>query len=200
MYRTRFMGGLNEPNVPDALRAKPRKRRANSLSVDVAIDARRCPPRGGTTCNPDCNKGAIDCRNVASGERQCRDREPRTLACRLRRCEQTSRPMEQRHARLIVQSAARTRRAAAPWSRPRQTHQHRVRGRRGRTRSPPVRAFAAAAPARRGAGRAARRARAGDLAGRPRYTDSKRSAATPAAPGQVPPLTPRKQPLAQRRR
>jgi len=29
VYRTRFMGGLNEPNVPDALRALRRKRRAS---------------------------------------------------------------------------------------------------------------------------------------------------------------------------
>jgi hypothetical protein len=29
VYRTRFMGGLNEPNVPDALRAVCRKPRAS---------------------------------------------------------------------------------------------------------------------------------------------------------------------------
>jgi hypothetical protein len=38
VYRTRFMGGLNEPNVPDALRAVCRKPRAS-----IALTRQRTP-------------------------------------------------------------------------------------------------------------------------------------------------------------
>jgi len=63
VYRTRFMGGLNEPNVPDALRAICRKLRANTSPLDSG-DARSVDR--GMTCNPDCNKRPADCRNVES--------------------------------------------------------------------------------------------------------------------------------------
>jgi hypothetical protein len=40
VYRTRFMGGLNEPNVPDALRDLSRKQRASTSFTRQGMRAR----------------------------------------------------------------------------------------------------------------------------------------------------------------